>query len=450
MSLRQRLILSISLALLAALVFGSALAFWHAAHQVRTEMQAAMAVGEHIAKNAIEDTKLSNRPQDLDRLIAEFNGNRHLRAVLVDERNRVLSASNPELPDTRTPAWFERALGGTPQNARVEVRADGPDRYAVVLTTDPSNELAEAWSDITLSLTVLAIFSSLVLGLIYLTLERGLRPLKDLNAAFARIGAADYTTRVTESGATELVDLGRNFNRMASRLSAMKLQNDRLNEQLESVQEEERADIARELHDEIGPFLFAASLDVSAIYQVAKGSTELTPRIEAIRDAIAHMQRHLRSILGRLRSTALLDFGLAAAADSLVEFWKVRHPNVDFGLEISRESYGEALDGAIYRILREGLNNALRHGQPDQVHISVVQEGEDTLVVRIVDNGRGMDSSEPVAGFGIIGMRERAASLGGSLVVKNLADRRGVIVTAEFPLNAGRTETIDKVPEFCA
>src|SRR5262249_50704995 len=153
-------------------------------------------------------------------------------------------------------------------------------------------------------------FSILVLGLVYWILQRGLRPLNELGEAFVRIGAGDYTARVAESGSTELLHLAGSFNQMASRLSKMKVQNDRLNEQLASVQEEERADIARELHDEIGPFLFAVSLDVSAMQRVAKGSAgELASRIDAVRDAITHMQRHLRSILGRLRPTVLLDLG---------------------------------------------------------------------------------------------------------------------------------------------
>ena len=85
MSLQQRLILSIGLSLLATLAFGSALAFWHAAHQVETEMQAAMAVGEHIVKNAIDDARLDERLRNPERLITEFNGNRHLQATLIDE-----------------------------------------------------------------------------------------------------------------------------------------------------------------------------------------------------------------------------------------------------------------------------------------------------------------------------------------------------------------------------
>jgi signal transduction histidine kinase len=109
----------------------------------------------------------------------------------------------------------------------------------------------------------------------------------------------------------------------------------------------------------------------------------------------------------------------------------------------------EVLDGAIYRILREGLSNSLRHGQPGIVNISVAEQGEDTLAVTIIDNGRGMDSSESVAGFGIIGMRERVASLGGSLVVKNRVDSRGVILTAQFRLDeAARAVATVAVPEF--
>jgi hypothetical protein len=89
-SLRLRLIVSITLGLLASLAFGGALTFWHAAHQVQTEMQAAIAVGEHIARNVVDDSKLStDRRQRLDRLIAEFDGNRHLQAFLVNRDNQV-------------------------------------------------------------------------------------------------------------------------------------------------------------------------------------------------------------------------------------------------------------------------------------------------------------------------------------------------------------------------
>jgi two-component system sensor histidine kinase UhpB len=443
MSLQLRLILSIGLALLATLAFGSALTFWHAAHQIKTEMQAAMTVGEHIVKNAIGDSRPSTRRQQLERLVMEFDGNRHLQAILIDEGGRALIESTPEPPDSSVPGWFTRYVDGVPPQVKVDFPSDTEHHNAVVLTANASNELAEAWSDIGLSLAVLVTFSTLVLSIVYLILARGLRPLKDLNFAFVQIGKGDYSAHVNESGSAELAQLAQEFNRMATRLRMMKVQNDRLNERLASVQEEERADIARELHDEIGPFLFAVSLDVASMHQTAKedGTIPPPPRVAAMRDAIAHMQKHLKSILGRLRPAILLDFGLAHAVKNLVEFWKARHPGVVFNITISDESFGELLDDGVYRILRESLSNALRHGRPNRIDIIVRTVAEGMITVEIIDDGDGMKSPGPFAGFGIMGMQERAASLGGNLFVENRVNGRGVIVKTKLPL-----QTISEVP----
>jgi two-component system sensor histidine kinase UhpB len=422
MSLQLRLIISIGLALLATLAFGSALTFWHAAHQVKTEMQAAMTVGEHIVKNAIGDSKHGSGRQQLERLVAEFDGNRHIQAFLVDDHGRVLSASTPEPPDSQVPGWFKRYVDGLPQQVKMGLPSNNEDHNAIVLAAYAGNELAEAWSDIGLSLAVLATFSTLVLGLVYWMLARGLRPLKNLNVAFVRIGKGDYTAQVEERGSTELAHLAHEFNQMVSRLCLMKLQNDRLNEQLASVQEEERADIARELHDEIGPFLFAVSLDIAAMNRISKedATTQLAPRIEAMRDAIAHMQKHLKSILVRLRPPVL--------------FWKARHPDIVFNIEIPEESFGEMLNDCVYRIIREGLSNALRHGQPTHIDIIARTEVRNTLTVEVIDDGHGIMPPGPFVGFGVAGMQERAASLGGTLIVKNRVDSTGVIVRARFPV----------------
>lgn len=332
---------------------------------------------------------------------------------------------------------------------KVELSSDTMDYGAVVLTADASNELAEAWSDIGVSLAVLVTFLTLVLGLVYGTVARGLRPLKDLNVAFVRVGRGDYGARVAENGAIELVHIAREFNQMVARISTMKLQNDRLNEQLTSVQEEERADLARELHDEIGPFLFAVSLDVSAMHQIAGEDVtlQLAPRLEAIRDAVAHMQKHLKSILGRLRPTVLLDLRLPQAFDNLVDFWKGRHPNVVFNIETYQESFGGVLDDGIYRIIRESVNNALNHGRPGRIDVNIQPVTDNMVTVTVVDDGGGIKSHGPVIGFGITGMQERVASLGGVLTVKNRMDGRGVIVMARLPLQPPSNFLTEEVKE---
>jgi two-component system, NarL family, sensor histidine kinase UhpB len=437
-SLRLRLIIAITFGLLASLAFGGAFAVWDAARQVRTEMRSAIAVAEQIAQAAVADLNQGvDRHQALERLIREFDGNRHLQASLMDRNNQRVLTSKLEPPNTRVPEWFRRLLDRGPEIGRINLPSEFDEYKAVVLTTDAANELAEKWGDIGLALAVLVIFCTFVLGLVYWILARGLRPLQALNLAFVRVGQGDYSPRVSERGATELARLAGEFNQMVTRLSTMKLQNVRLNEQLANVQEEERAELARELHDEIGPFLFAVSLDISAMHQITSKSedisSQLAPRLEAIRTAIAHMQKHLKIILGRLRPTVLFDLGLAQAIDNLIDFWRRRHPDVVFDLNVVPESFGEPLDQGIYRIVRESLNNALRHGHPSEVDISIRLADNDTIAIEVVDDGGGMKSSDAAVGFGITGMQERAAKLGGTISVQNRSDGKGVVVSVRLP-----------------
>jgi two-component system sensor histidine kinase UhpB len=286
---------------------------------------------------------------------------------------------------------------------------------------------------------VLTIFCALVLAFVYWTLSSAIRPLKDLTTAFARVGGRDYRERVSEQGPPELVDLYQGFNKMVERLAQTESQNKRLQEQLATVQDEERADLARDLHDEIGPLLFAADVDAVAIGQlVAAGAHERIPeRVGIIREAIGQMQRHVRDILGRLRPAVLLDLGLAHAIDNLVSFWRAHRPNLNFRVSVADEGFGELLDGSVYRIVQESLSNAVRHGNPSLIEISVTAEADKWIAIRVVDDGGGLKGAGRPGGYGIIGMQERVATLGGALAVKNRDDGRGVIVAARIPVRIG-------------
>jgi two-component system, NarL family, sensor histidine kinase UhpB len=454
-SLRLRLIIPIGLGLLAILALGGTFAIWDAARQVRTEMRAAIGVGEHIARTAVDDATLpANRLERLEGLIREFDGNRHLRASLIDRNNQVALASQLESPNTRVPKWFHQLLDRDSQIARIKLPPEFTDYEAVVLTTDAANELAEKWGDIGFAFALLVTFCAFVLGLVYWTLARELRPLQALNVAFARVGRGDYGPRVAESGALELARLACEFNQMVVYLSTMKLQNARLNEQLANVQEEERADLARELHDEIGPFLFAVGLDISAIHQIVNAnddiSSQLASRLEAIREGIAHMQKHLKIILGRLRPAVLLDLGLAQAIDNLIDFWKGRHPDVVFNLKLAPVSFAELLDEGIYRIVRESLSNALRHGHPTEIDIRVEFETEHAVAIDVVDDGGGMKTPNAAIGFGITGMQERVILLGGTISVANRSDGKGVVVSARLPFKMAPDFRAREVEETAA
>jgi two-component system, NarL family, sensor histidine kinase UhpB len=438
-SLRNRLLFSIFITLLLSLVAGSAFTYWHALQKIETEMSAAIAVGGRIAHNAVDDTEEgADPPRRLALTIADFDGDRHLRASLVVD-GKVVKSSRLAKPESPAPQWFYDLLAGPPQVLRVQLPPMFDGFGGVVLQTDAANEVAEVWGDVGLTLSVLTIFCLLVLAFVYWTLSSAIRPLQDLTGAFARVGERDYRERVPERGPLELVRLYQGFNRMVAELAGTEQQNKRLQEQLATVQDEERADLARNLHDEIGPLLFAADVDAVAIAQLAEGGKheQIPERVGIIREAIGHMQRHVREILGRLRPAVLLDVGLAHAIDNLVSFWRAHRPKLNFHIDVPDGSFGELLDGTVYRVVQESLSNAVRHGNPSSIEVAVKKQSDGSIGIRITDDGGGLKGGGRPGGLGIIGMQERVAALGGKLEVNDRPEGRGVVVTARIPEHAG-------------
>lgn len=435
MSLRTRLLISVFATLLLSLIAGGAFTYWHAVAKIETEMQAAIAVGSRIARNAVDDWEEATDPaRRLALLVADFEGDRHLRATLISPDGKEIHASKVAIADDPAPAWLVSLLAAPPKKVAVDL-PEVFDKFGTVeLQTDPRNEVAEVWSDVWLTLTVMTIFCGLVLAFIYWTLASTMRPLHSLTNAFARVGDGDYRERLNEQGPLELVRLSQSFNQMVERLATSEAHNKRLQQQLTSVQDEERADLARDLHDEIGPLLFAADVDAVAIEQLAKAGDyeEIPHRVGIIRDAIGRMQRHVRDILGRLRSAMLLDVGLAHAIDNLLAFWRAHRPKLVFRVEVPEESFGEVIDGTIYRVVQESISNAVRHGTPTTIDISVKANPDNSIDIKVADDGCGLKSGG-VRGFGIVGMRERVATLGGSLEVTNRRDGKGVVVSAHLP-----------------
>lgn len=433
MSLRTRLVLWLGCVLAVTLGLGCALAGWHAVASVRTEMQSALETGQQAVANSIEEIAGSpTAPSELRHLVATFDGNRHVRASYTDSQGATIAHSLIQVPARPIPEWFRRTIG--PTLAPVVLPAPSG---AITLIADPTNEVGEVWDQANDAVRTLAVFFALTVLLLYWTVGRALSPLARLSTAFGQIGAGDYTTRLDRAGPPELARLTTGFNRMAEQLGRAEIQNRRLGEQLLTLQEEERADLARDLHDEIGPFLFAAGIDAASIptLLLEERSVEAIERADAVRESIAHVQGHIRSILGRLRPLTFGAVSLPDAIANIVTFWRDRHPKIAFALDLTDEddTLDEAVRATACRIVQESIYNAVRHGDPACIAISVSREGDD-LVVCVEDDGMGPGEEGVTPGFGLIGMRERVQAQAGTLVIA--AGTRGLTVTARLPLDA--------------
>ena len=198
--------------------------------------------------------------------------------------------------------------------------------------------------------------------------------------------------------------------------------------------------------------LFAVSADIASLQKedAARTSAKIGTRLEAIREAIGQMQRQVRAILGLLRPHVVTELGLIHAVNNLVAFWQKRYPSIDLETRLDSNTFGDRLDETLYRVIQEALSNAVRHGRPTLIEIDVKRETDGHVAVEVTDDGGGLRDLGYGAGFGLVGMRERVKSVGGTLTVTNRVDGRGVIVSARFPdgvLQLGRQRLPALVPK---
>ena len=433
-TLRHRLLLLVALVLASSVAVGTVLAYWRATTKVQTELHAALIVGEQIVTDAVKELDRAPNPYQLiPSVIERFSGGRHLRVALMDREGREIAVSRLAMPDDPAPEWIYAALRGNPETARVAL----PDKIhgygSFLIEADPRNEVQEFWEELRYGLFVLAALAVLVLAAIYWTLGYELRPLNDLRNAFTKIAAGDFTVRLADAGSGDLTIVNHGFNEMAARLEQSEDANTRLQIQLANAQDEERTQLARDLHDEIGPLLFSLGLDAAAVQQALgdTASREVQERLEQIREAVRISQRTVLDILGRLRTGSVEDLGLYAAITRLIEFWHSRHPHLEMDVDVPENGVGIDLDAIVYRVVQESFSNAVRHGATSRVEISVVTKPDGSVEVTVVDDGGGLKSLK--AGHGITGMRERVASRNGTLSVGNRPDGKGTLVHAVFP-----------------
>jgi two-component system, NarL family, sensor histidine kinase UhpB len=202
------------------------------------------------------------------------------------------------------------------------------------------------------------------------------------------------------------------------------------------VQEEERRNLAREMHDELGQCLNAVKLDAVAICEASKGAL---PQIESSARSIVELSNHVydvvRSMMQRLRPAALDVLGLRDAVGELVNQWRRRNSNVACGFESEGDlsGLGELINITVYRLVQECLTNVAKHAAASRVDVGLART--DALEVRVTvhDNGRGMHLHAKRSGLGLVGLRERVEALHGRLEL-TAAPGAGMRVTATLPL----------------
>ena len=372
--------------------------------------------------------------------------------VLYGAQGNVLYRSPPSTYKVgrAAPQWYER-LVSSPLDPKVISLRNG----RITLQADASRATLDGWDDLRPMLWMVLAGFVLANALVYALMGRATRPLRLVVRGLQQMEAGAYDARLPDLSGREGRQISHAFNAMAQSVQGGALarkqareatqalaENRELTQLIQARIEQERGAIARELHDELGQQVTAIKSAGLVIARKAAGHDALIEEsARLVMTCADQIYDGVHRLISQLRPLALDHFGLRDALQDLLGDWRMRHPDTGLTLTLSGELDGldDELSTAVYRIIQESVNNALRHAQPSRIDVNL-QVSARSLQLEVTDNGLSrVDQFHTPGHFGVLGMRERAQALGGSFNLEQI-EPSGVHLRVVLPLN-GKQES---------
>ena len=440
MSLKLRLNLAIAILSSLALLGMIAFIMVDAGPRMKAENDSIMRLTETLVRSSANSLRDSNDPRAaLERLVASL---RDLRHVTVSLASDVKDAAAP-VPESEVNSWWA-AEEAEEKPVAIPVDLGSGDSSAIVITPRPDDELNELW-DAVFRIFEWGVFTAIVsFAFTSFIIHRALQPVQELRSAMRLMEDGNYETRVEESGTPEIRSICSGLNRLSSALSRARQENQSLTSGMILIQDSERREIARELHDELGPYLFSIRTDGAMLSrEIDKGvpdNGKAKTFIAAILRQSDLLQQTNRRVLERLTPAGLSELGLKGALEAMVQLWRRDRTGTDLDLSILGpvDNLDDTTKLTIYRIVQEGLTNAFRHSEATRIAVEVFapyksagSEGDaNNILVSVLDNGKGR--GETHEGFGLKAMRERITALSGQIAISTSLDG-GTALRASLP-----------------
>jgi two-component system sensor histidine kinase UhpB len=407
--------------------------------RIAAEITSGMQLGHELVSTALRNVANAGSPAAaFEQLAHDLPHVRHVQFQLIPNDPALFHFSQLQIGESppRTRPWLARLLAPPPleQVFPVVVRADAVG--TVRLRSNSADEIAEIMNEVVLfSATLIGLGLLIAAGLLW-TVQRALHPVRTLADGFDRLERGDYRP-ILPIPTVELERIGQQFNHLAQSLHRVTSDNHLLIDKLLSVQEQERKELAAELHDEFGPALFGIRAEAACLMGSSASDPETRARARSIAELTDGIQKLNRRILDRLRPLILEQVGLSHALHEMLASWQARYPDIAWTLDITSDfsDPDESLSLMLYRIAQESVTNAIRHAQASAIAISLKRitspRARLDVLMSVRDNGKGLPTDLSF-GFGLLGMMERVRQFGGTLAIDN-AEPTGVIVTVAAP-----------------
>ncbi|MGL4408628.1 MAG: sensor histidine kinase [Zoogloea sp.] len=406
MDLRWRLFGHVLVFALALLLAAGAWIGLALREDVAEEMEASV----HLVNTMLMLSEASGKTSDELADVLKGDHLRHL--VLTLERSKMEQSAVMAAPASSS-FWADRLIGNQAVHERRIPLKDG----TLVIRANGQSEVAEIVRDGVRILLTLLVFSLAMAVMAWLAAHRALKPVRILEQGLARVGRGEHPVAMPPLALREFASIASCIEQLAENLARARASEQQLARQLLELQEAERRELARELHDEFGQALTAINFAAAFIEKHAPHAPvgDVVNSARDIRIEAGRMLEQVRGLLSRLRPHGLEGLQMVDALNDLVGSWRSRAPDMGFEVYLPRSlpALPPLVSLALYRTVQEALTNVLRHSVASRVRLDLAW-GEGALELTVADNGVGRVSEvlhKPRGG--LLGMRERAEMAGG-------------------------------------
>ena len=401
----------------------------------------------------LKQAGLNDLTHQLNQLItlSQSDEFRHIKITFKDAKGQIIAQSNPDKHITiagnllgRLIRVFHEAPTGELVSASWVIK--GPDKtITVYISADTASEQNEAATALFSSfLMLIALTAALYLG-VKLTLQRALNPLKEALKQLQDLAQNKYDGVLKESDISEVKAVNDSINELSQSLIELENSRQMLSAKLISSQEDERAKISRDLHDELGQKIAVIRYNTSYL-QKTLGATNTENANQAINDialATKDIDQELKKILKELRPQEHLlnidNNSLKNLLLNLINGWQSttgKHCQFNYSIELGDINFSQNIALTVFRITQEALTNIAKHANASDVTIDI---HVDTAYIywSVTDNGVGIpdwSQSTQQRGNGLAGLQERLWSIGGELTITPQVEDGGFSLSAKIPL----------------
>tara|TARA_B100000035_G_scaffold79888_1_gene66911 strand:+ start:16088 stop:17413 length:1326 start_codon:yes stop_codon:yes gene_type:complete len=426
MSLKSRLLIYINSLLLITIIIGLLAILIISQKNIRDEILSTQSLAVFAIEKGIQKNPEFYLFQEDDDTfgLSELTELRHLQIQFINSNGTIIDQTRGDLNNiSQPPLWFQNILGkfsSSIPSKKIEILQRGKIIGNIVIKPEPIYEYSEIWEQVNLGLWIMLTFFGFVNLIIFILFSHMIKPINKIIEGFEKLEGGNYKANVSKSNILELNMIGRKFNSMVGKLKNSNYKIHKLSQDLINVQEQEKKELARNLHDELGQVLTAIQAEAASIPN-ARSKKSQNLAAESIISLSKNIMLSTRAIIKNLSLGLLDELGFEDAIKDLLDSWQKRYKRVKIIRKIDNnalKAISEESQSHIYRIIQEALTNIAKHSKPKKISIKIFYPYRKNKINIIIEND-GFDSNDSnTEGTGLMGIRERVNQIKGKINIQ--------------------------------